>query len=64
MTPARSWKARGAFLEAIKNSTTDMDECDIVVPRNKIADFSREEFLDMMIRGRNEYSKAEMFTTI
>ena len=32
---------RGAALEALKASTTDMDECDIVVPRNKIADFSR-----------------------
>jgi len=33
------WKARGAFLEAIKGSTSDMDECDVVVPRNKIAEF-------------------------
>ena len=33
------WKARGAFLEAIKASTTEMDECDVVVPRNYIADF-------------------------
>ncbi|MBB6216157.1 glycolate oxidase [Anaerosolibacter carboniphilus] len=33
------WKARGAFLEAIKASTTEMDECDVVVPRNKVADF-------------------------
>lgn len=33
------WKARGAFLEAIKASTTEMDECDVVVPRNRIADF-------------------------
>lgn len=28
------WKARGAFLEAIKGSTTDMDEVDTVVPRS------------------------------
>lgn len=28
------WKARGAFLEAIKSSTTGMDEVDIVVPRS------------------------------
>lgn len=28
------WKARGAFLEAIKGSTTYMDEVDVVVPRN------------------------------
>ena len=33
------WKARGAFLEAIKASTSVMDECDVVVPRDKIADF-------------------------
>lgn len=33
------WSARGAFLEAIKNSTTEMDECDVVVPRNKVAEF-------------------------
>ena len=36
---ASVWTARGAFLEAIKASTTEMDECDVVVPRNKIADF-------------------------
>lgn len=30
------WKARGAFLEAIKASTTYMDEVDVVVPRNKV----------------------------
>lgn len=28
------WKARGAFLEAIKGSTSYMDEVDCVVPRN------------------------------
>ncbi len=33
------WSARGAFLEAIKGSTTSMDECDVVVPRNSIAEF-------------------------
>ena len=33
------WSARGAFLEAIKSSTPEMDECDVVVPRNKIAEF-------------------------
>jgi glycolate oxidase len=41
-TPERNeaiWKARGAFLEAIKSSTTEMDECDVVVPRKRIADF-------------------------
>ncbi|MDD5092257.1 MAG: FAD-linked oxidase C-terminal domain-containing protein, partial [Candidatus Wallbacteria bacterium] len=35
------WSARGAFLEAIKASTTEMDECDVVVPRNKVADLVR-----------------------
>ncbi len=35
------WNARGAFLEAIKNSTTAMDECDVVVPRDLIPDFVR-----------------------
>lgn len=43
-TPERResvWSARGAFLEAIKASTTEMDECDVVVPRNKVADFIR-----------------------
>lgn len=33
------WSARSAFLEAIKNSTTEMDEVDVVVPRNKVASF-------------------------
>lgn len=33
------WDARGAFLEAIKASTTEMDECDVVVPRNRVAEF-------------------------
>ena len=33
------WTARGAFLEAIKSSTTQMDECDVVVPKNKVAAF-------------------------
>ncbi|MCR1952781.1 MULTISPECIES: FAD-binding oxidoreductase [unclassified Clostridium] len=33
------WSARGAFLEAIKSSTTEMDEVDVVVPRNKVAGF-------------------------
>lgn len=36
---ASVWTARGAFLEAIKASTTEMDECDVVVPRNQIAEF-------------------------
>jgi len=33
------WSARGAFLEAIKASTSEMDECDVVVPRSKVAEF-------------------------
>jgi len=35
------WSARGAFLEAIKASTSEMDECDVVVPRRSVADFIR-----------------------
>ena len=33
------WGTRSAFLEAIKSSTTDMDECDVVVPRTAIPEF-------------------------
>ncbi|SHK82468.1 glycolate oxidase [Selenomonas ruminantium] len=33
------WKTRGAFLEAIKASTSMMDEVDVVVPRNRVNDF-------------------------
>ena len=33
------WSARGAFLEAIKASTDLMDECDVVVPKSKVAEF-------------------------
>lgn len=33
------WKARGAFLEAIKSSTSEMDECDVVVPRSEVSNF-------------------------
>lgn len=33
------WNMRGAFLEAIKSSTRSMDECDVVVPLDKITDF-------------------------
>ena len=41
-TPERQesiWNARGAFLEAIKAATTLIEECDVVVPRNRVADF-------------------------
>ena len=30
------WKTRGAFLEAIKAGTTEMDEVDVVVPRSEV----------------------------
>ena len=33
------WSARGAFLEAIKSSTTEMDECDVVVPGSQVDTF-------------------------
>ncbi len=35
------WSARGAFLEAIKASTSQIDECDVVVPRKSVAEFIR-----------------------
>ncbi|MDL2220035.1 FAD-binding protein [Ruminococcaceae bacterium OttesenSCG-928-O06] len=34
------WTARGAFLEAIKGSTTEMDEVDIVVPQSCVAELA------------------------
>lgn len=33
------WSARGAFLEAVKASTSEIDECDVCVPRDKVAEF-------------------------
>jgi glycolate oxidase len=36
------WDARGTFLEAIKSGTPSMDECDVVVPRDRIAIFMRK----------------------
>lgn len=35
------WEIRGAFLEAIKASTTELDEIDVVLPRSKISDYLR-----------------------
>ncbi|MGI6663276.1 MAG: FAD-binding oxidoreductase [Bacillota bacterium] len=35
------WSARRVFLEAIKASTTEFDECDVVVPRSKIVGFAK-----------------------
>ena len=35
------WNARSAFLEAIKASTTMLDECDVVLPRDRIAEYIR-----------------------
>lgn len=43
------WKARGAFLEAIKGSTTMMDEVDVVVPRSRV-----NEFVEFIHELRNE----------
>jgi len=34
-----TWGTRSAFLDAIKASTTEMDECDVVVPRSRVADY-------------------------
>ncbi len=36
------WSSRGAFLEAIKGSTSTMDECDVVVPRDVIPAFVKK----------------------
>ncbi len=33
------WSARGAFLEAIKASTSQIDECDVVLPRAHISEY-------------------------
>jgi glycolate oxidase len=41
-TPERQesiWATRSAFLEGIKGATTEIDECDVVVPRSEIAKF-------------------------
>ena len=35
------WGTRGAFLEAIKASSSQIDECDVVVPRNRLVEFIR-----------------------
>ncbi len=35
------WSARGAFLEAIKAESPELEECDVVVPRARVADFIR-----------------------
>jgi len=50
------WKARGSFLEAIKGSTTYMDEVDVVVPRDKVSELVRychslEDEIDIRIKS-------------
>jgi len=50
------WLARGAFLEAIKAAADEIDECDVVVPRNHVAEFmsyahSLEAIYNVPIRG-------------
>lgn len=35
------WSARGAFLEAIKAESRELEECDVVVPRARVAEFIR-----------------------
>jgi glycolate oxidase len=45
------WSARGAFLEAIKASTTEMDECDVVVPVSRV-----DEFIKFTHRLADQYS--------
>ncbi|MGO3018403.1 MAG: FAD-binding oxidoreductase [Anaerococcus sp.] len=36
---SEAWAARSSFLEAIESQTKLLDECDVVVPINKIADY-------------------------
>lgn len=33
------WNVRGGFLEAIKASSDEIDECDVVLPRSHISEF-------------------------
>ncbi len=33
------WRSRGAFVDAIQASTTQMEQCDLVVPRTELAEF-------------------------
>ncbi len=33
------WNVRGGFLEAIKSSSDEIDECDVVLPRSNISEF-------------------------
>ena len=51
------WNARGAFLEAIKGSTSTMDECDVVVPRDVIPAFVHR----MVEIGREEEVRIRSF---
>ncbi len=47
------WKARGAFLEAIKGSTTYMDEVDVVVPRasvNEMVKYIHDLYKEVNVR--------------
>ncbi len=50
------WSTRGVFLEAIHASTTEMDECDVVVPRSEVAKFVKyvdtlQEKVDLRVMG-------------
>ena len=54
------WKARGAFLEAIKSSTIEMDECDVVVPRSEVSNYIKFTY---ELQDRDNYSK-EQFDSI
>ena len=53
------WKSRGAFLEAIKASCEEMDECDVVVPRDRIA-----EYIDFTHKLAGEYNMVQTKTRI
>ncbi|MCD8036813.1 MAG: FAD-binding oxidoreductase [Clostridiales bacterium] len=51
-----AWAARSQFLEAIQAATDELDECDVVVPRDKIAEYfnwalTLQDKYHMAIRG-------------
>ena len=51
-----AWAARSQFLESIQAATDELDECDVVVPRDKIAEYfnwvlTLQEKYNVVIRG-------------
>ena len=46
-----AWAARSQFLESIQAATDELDECDVVVPRDKIA-----EYFDWVLTLQDKYN--------